>query len=149
MPFIALWRGRHEAGPFSLGDAASPRPPGENFLELEGLPPRLEVRSAFLAGTGFLSSMASVSLAGCRENRVGYSGNDGRSPGIVLATVARRRGSPSPGWLVHAGGEAGVDFFGIERCDGFGCGKGYRRAVLVTDPRYAVRRRLRTVNDVE
>jgi hypothetical protein len=39
--------------------------------------------------------------------------------------------------------------FGIERCDGFGSGKGYRRAVLVTDPRFAVRRRLRTVNDVD
>jgi hypothetical protein len=53
--------------------------------------------------------------------------------------VFRRRGSPCPGWLVHAGGEAGVDFFGIERCDGFGCGEGYGRAVLVADPWHAAR----------
>src|SRR6202171_1265075 len=61
----------------------------------------------------------------------------------------RRRCSLRTGRLVHVGREAGVDLFGIERCDGFGSGKGYRRAVLVTDPRYAVGRRLRSVNDVD
>jgi hypothetical protein len=105
-------------------------------------------RSRRLLQRGGVDRQLSQVLAGCRENRVGHCGNDGRSPGTVLATVVRRRASPRPGWLVHAGGEAGVDFFGIERCDGFGCGKGYGRAVLVADPRHAARRRLRTVNDV-
>jgi hypothetical protein len=45
--------------------------------------------------------------------------------------------SPRLGWRGHAGREAGVDFFGIERCDGSGCRKGYGRAVLVADPRHA------------
>jgi hypothetical protein len=62
----------------------------------------------------------------------------GPTPDIALATVVRRRGSSRLGWPVHAGGEAGVDLLGIERRDGFGCGKGYGRAVLVADPRHAV-----------
>jgi hypothetical protein len=51
--------------------------------------------------------------------------------------VVRRRGSARPGSLVHTGGEAGGDFFGIERCGEFGCGRGYGRAILVADPRHA------------
>jgi hypothetical protein len=93
-------------------------------------------RHAFRNGGGLIrvELLPSLSFVECRvtDNGTGEANtcpgpgleiveNDGRSPRIVPATVVRRRGSPSPGWLVHPGGEAGVDFCGIERCDGFGC----------------------------
>jgi hypothetical protein len=83
--FITLWRGRHEAGPITLGDVTSPRPPGESFLELEGSPPRLEVCSDFLAGAGLLSSMASVST-GVSDSRP--------KPLELRLRIARRQHTP-------------------------------------------------------
>jgi hypothetical protein len=56
-----------------------------------------------------------------------------------MVSTAIRSGSACPRYGVRAGGEAGVDFFGIERCDRFGSGKPYGRASLVADLRHAAR----------
>ena len=63
---------------------------------------------------------------------------------LLQVVLSGRDGSPADpqeclGWSIHAGSEAGVEFFGIERRRGFGCGKNYCRAVLVGDPRDAAR----------
>jgi hypothetical protein len=59
---------------------------------------------------------------------------------LLQAVLSGRDGSPADsekclGWSIYARSEAGVEFFGIERRRGFGCGKNYCRAVLVADPR--------------
>src|SRR6202035_3837789 len=76
------------------------------------------------SGKCFIGSLTVIfPISTARPSSVtGADVNIESSHGVIRVDV-----SPRPGWRVHVGRKARVDFRGVERCDGFGSRKGYGR----------------------